>query len=51
MCDISLITTQNILKFQINVIVLDDMGDKFRIHIKYYFTEIRQKYSNDCNVL
>ena len=43
MCEISMITTQNILKFQNSVIVLDDMGNKFNIHIKYYFTEGRHK--------
>ena len=43
MCDISLITTQNILKFQNSVIVLDDMSDKFNSHIKYYFTEETHK--------
>ena len=43
MCDISVITTQNILKFQNSVIVLDDMGDKFISYIQYYFTEGRHK--------
>ena len=43
MCDISMIKTLNILKFQNSVIVLDDMGDKFKSHIKYYFTEGRHK--------
>ena len=41
MCDISVITTRNILKFQNSFIVLDDMGDKFNSHIKHCFTERR----------
>ena len=43
MCNISKITAQNILKFKKSVIALDDMGDKFNSHIKYYFTEGRHK--------
>ena len=34
MCDIIMITAQNILKFQKSVLVLDDLGDKFNSHIK-----------------
>ena len=37
-----MITMKNILKFQNSVIVLDDMGDKFK-DILYYFTEGRNK--------
>ena len=43
MCDINMITTENILKLQNSVIVLDDTGDKFLSQIKYYFTEGRRK--------
>ena len=41
--EINMITTQNILKFQNTVIVLDDMGDKYNSQIKYYYSEGRQK--------
>ena len=43
MCETSKITTQKILKFQNRVIVLDDMGNEFNSHIKYYLTEGRHK--------
>ena len=40
-CDINMITKNNMQKFQICVIVLDDMGDRLNKDIGYYFTEVR----------
>ena len=40
-CDINMITKNNMHKFQICVIVLDDMGDRLNKDIAYYFTEGR----------
>ena len=40
-CDINMITKNNMHKFQNCVIVLDDMGDRLKKDIGYYFTEGR----------
>ena len=40
-CDINMITKNNMRKFHIFVIVLDDMGDRLNKDIAYYFTEGR----------
>ena len=50
MSDINMIKPDNMPKFRYSVIVLNDMGDKLKKAIAYYFTEGRQKYSNDCIV-
>ena len=39
--DINMITINNIQKFQISIILLDDVGSEFGTNIKYYFTEGR----------
>ena len=41
MCDINIITNENMKNFKISAIVLDDMGHKFNSHINYCLTDGR----------
>ena len=50
MCYINIITSKNMPKFKISVIVLDDKGDKLKKDIAYYFTEGRH-YNIQMNLM